>query len=373
MNRAFDELEEALEIERQHEGAIGELERLLTEAPEAEHRARAATILEPVYLIRADFGRVMGCIRARLDSSQDPSERRDLLSRLAQLYEEQQEDYVQALETTAKLLHEDLSDDSTIGELERLAKVAGAERRLAEIYAGELGDRPIDDEGSARLARRTGELFASLGELDRGLELLRRALVFEPDSRPLFEAIDAILEKMARHEERVELYRHALDHTFEPPERLELLHTIAGLARRELGLIDEAIDTYRSALDVDEHDKHSLNALTELYRERQRWDDLAELLLRRAEISETAETAATHRLALARLAKNSWATRSGRSISSKRSCSVPTRSRPSRSSKRCETTSSTKSEWSRFSATLRSGRRLATPDQAERGPLPARA
>jgi golgin subfamily B member 1 len=303
VNRAFDELEEALELEKQHEGAIAELERLLTEAPEAEHRARAATILEPVYLIRADFGKVMGCIRARLDSSQDPDERRDLLSRLAQLYEEQQEDYVQALETTAKLLHEDPSDESTIGELERLAKVAGAERRLAEIYAGELGDRPIDDDGMGRLARRTGELFATLGELDRALEFLRRALVFEPDSRRLFEGIDAILEKTARHEQRVDLYRHALDHRFEPAERLELLHTIAGLSRRELELVDQAIETYRSALDVDEHDEHSLDALTELYRERKRWDDLAELLLRRSELAANAESSAIHRLALARLCK----------------------------------------------------------------------
>lgn len=301
VNRAFDELEEALESEKQHSGAIAELERLLAEASEAEHRSRAATILEPVYLLRADFGRVMKCIQARLEFSQDPDERRDLLSRLAQLYEEQQEDYSAALETTAKLLHEDLSDESTIGELERLAKVAGAEKRLAEIYAGELADEPVADEQTARLARRTGELFGELGELDRALDYFRRALAFEPDSRALFEAIDQILEKTGRHEERVELYRQALDHRFEPSERLELLHTIAGLARDQLGLVDEAIDTYRTALDVDENDSHSLDALTELYRGRERWDDLAELLLRRAELAEGAQAAATHRLALARL------------------------------------------------------------------------
>ncbi len=301
--RAFDELERALEIERQHDGAIAELERMMAEAPEAEWRSRAASLLEPVYLLRADYTKVMDCIRARLDFTQDPDERRDLLGRLAQLYEEQQEDYSAALETAAKLLHEDISDEETIAEVERLAKVAGAERRLAEIYAAELEEAMGEDASTARLARRTGEIFAELGEHDKALSFYRRALAFEPDSQALFDAIDEILQKTERYEERVQLYRDALDHRFEPVERLSTLHTIAELQRGKLGLVDEAIETYRAALDVDETDARALDALTELYRERERWDDLSELYLRRAEVSETPETAATYRLALARLFK----------------------------------------------------------------------
>ncbi len=301
--RAFDELERALELERQHEGAIAELERLMEEAPEAEWRARAAGLLEPVYLLRADFTKVMNCIRARLDFTQDPDERRDLLGRLAQLYEEQQEDYSAALETAAKLLHEDIADEETIAEVERLAKVAGAERRLAEIYAAELEEAPGEDESTARLARRTGEILAELGDNDKALSFYRRALAFEPESQALFDAIDEILKKTGRYEERVQLYRDALDHRFEPAERLAALHTIAALQREQLGLVDEAIETYRSALDVDEADTRALDALTELYRERERWADLSDLYLRRAELAESPEAAAAHRLALARLFK----------------------------------------------------------------------
>jgi len=301
--RAFDELERALELEKQHEGSIAELERMMSEAPEAESRARAASLLEPVYLLRADFAKVMDCIRARLDFTQDPDERRDLLGRLAQLYEEQQEDYSAALETAAKLLHEDIADEETLAEVERLAKVAGAERRLAEIYAAELEEALGEDPSTARLARRTGEIFAELGEHDKALVYYRRALAFEPESQSLFDAVDEILQKTEKYEERVQLYRDALDHRFEPAERLGILHTIATLQREKLGLVDEAIDTHRSALDVDEGDTVALDALTELYRERERWVDLSELYLRRAELAETPESAATYRLALARLFK----------------------------------------------------------------------
>ncbi len=299
--RAFDELERALELERQNEAAISELERLLASAGETEHRARAATLLEPVYLVRADYDRVMETLRARLEYSQEPDERRELLQRLAQLYEEQKEDYKQALETTAQLLHEDISDEASLAEVERLAKVAGAERRLAEIYAKELEEIVTDDEASVRLARRTGEIFTELEELDRALVFLRRALAFEPENTALFSAIDAILERTNQHEARVELYRQALDHRYEPEERLRIFHTVAALYRNKLSQPDEAIETYRSALDVDETDAAALDALTDLYRERERWDDLSDLYLRRAESAGNPEAGAPYRLALSRL------------------------------------------------------------------------
>jgi len=301
LGRAFDELETALSADRQHPGVISELERILAEAAEPEHRARAAALLEPVYLMRSDFGRVMDAIRARLSYASDPDERHDLLLRLAKLYEEQKEDYRAALDTIAELLKDDLSDSTTISELERLAKVAGAERRLAEIYATELEKVTGDDGSTVKLARRTGQLFTTLGELERALIFYRRALAFEPESKELFAAIDAILLRTARHEERVVLYREALDHRFDPNERLAALHTMAGLQKAELGRPDDAIETYRSVLDVDDADTRALDALTELYRERERWDDLAELYLRRAEAAPAPAQGAVHRLALARL------------------------------------------------------------------------
>jgi tetratricopeptide (TPR) repeat protein len=301
IGRAFDELELALAAERQHEGAIGELERLMLEASEPSERGRAATLLEPVYLRRADYGRVMDSIRARLEASGDPDERRELLTRLAKLYEEQKEDYRAALDTVARLLAEDPSDSGTISELERLAKVASAEQRLAEIYAGELAKIEHDDEHSARIARRTGELFRELGQTERALEFFRRALAFEPESKALFEAVDGLLEQSGRADERVALYRQALEHRFEPAERLQLLHTMASLQRSKLATPDEAIETYRQALEVADDDAVALDALTELYRERERWDDLAELFLRRAENAQSPEARAQYRLALARL------------------------------------------------------------------------
>lgn len=299
--RAFDELAEALSEEAQHPAAIAELERLLKEAPDPQHRARAGEMLEPYYLSRADWKAVKATIEARLACSQDPDQRRELLRRLALMQEEQEEDFAAALETTAKLLHEDVTEKETWRQLESQARVAGAERRLAEIFAAELDQIESDEPATAELSRRTGELFASLGEVDRALVYYQRALAFEPESRELFDAIDSLLTKADRPAQRVQLYRDALDHRFEPADRLSILHTIADLERRALNQPEKAIDTYVAALDVEENDAVSLDALTELYREQSRFTELAELYLRRAESEPSLDKASGYRLALARL------------------------------------------------------------------------
>lgn len=301
MPRAFDELSEALALEASHPGAVAELESVLDdEASTSEDRARAAEMLEPVYLKQAAWKKVERATKARLDASQDPDERAELLRRLATLYEEQLEDYAAALETTAKLLSEEVRDEAVWAELERLARVGSSHARLAEIFATELAKVDHDDEATARLSARTGELYAAEGKATEALRWYRRAHAFEPESEALFEAIDGLLVKEERHAERVDLLKAALDYRDGAP-RLELLHTIAELEETKLDRADDAIESYRAALDVDPRDELALDRLGKLYDRLERHRDLAELHERRADQADLSEQAAPFRLALARL------------------------------------------------------------------------
>src|SRR5690606_3500426 len=143
-----------------------------------------------------------------------------------------QEDYVAALEVMAQLLVDDTSDPDTVDEMERLAKVAGAEHRLAELFEAAVLRSEVDDEGTMRLASRAGQVFAEGDgpEDERALLLLRRALRFEPENRKLFQLVDRLLTRSGTTEELVELYRTALEHRFDPDEQVSLLHQIADLS-----------------------------------------------------------------------------------------------------------------------------------------------
>ena len=309
VDRAFDQYDAALGIDPQHAATIASLEGLMKER---EHAARAAEMLEQVYLARLDWRRVMATLEARLESSQDPDARRLLLRRLAKLHEEQEENYRAALETTAKLLSQDVADESTWAELERLARVANAEGRLAEIYASELEKVQHDEAATARLAKRTGELFEGQKDVDSALKFYRRAYAFAPeDNDGSFEAIDRLLRDTKRPAERVALYREALDHRTDPKDRLTTLHTIALLEETELKDDDKAIETYRAAIDIDDSDSHSLEVLSRLYARRERYRDLADLTRRRAEQSALPEDEAKFRLELGKLLETRLSETSG--------------------------------------------------------------
>jgi tetratricopeptide (TPR) repeat protein len=299
VDRAFDEYAAALAIDPKHPQTVASLEAMMTGR---EHGARAAEMLEPVYLARLDWRRVMATLESRLEASQDPDERRQLLRRLAKMHEEQEENYGAALETTAKLLAEDATDESTWGELERLARVANAEARLAEIFAGELEKVTADEPATARLAQRTGELFEAHKQVERALLFYRRAHAFDPEAKNgTFEAIDRLLRESSRPQDRVKLFRESLDYKHEPAERLEALHTIALIEEAELQDDAAAIETYRATLEVDDEDAHALEALSRLYARTGRWRDLAEMTRRRAEQSALPEDEARFRMELAKL------------------------------------------------------------------------
>jgi tetratricopeptide (TPR) repeat protein len=298
-DRAFDEYAAALALDPLHPQTVASLETLMGQR---DHAARAAEMLEPVYLARFDGRRVMSTIEARLGASQDPDERRHLLRRLAKMHEEQEDNYEAALDATAKLLGEDPSDESTWAELERLARVSNAEARLAEIYASELGKVTSDEPAIARLAKRTGELFEAQNNVERALVFYRRAYAFDPEAKDgTFQAIDRLLRAAGRPWDRVKHYRESLDYVHDARDRLAALHTIASLEETELKDDAAAIETYRAALDVDEGDYHSLDALSRLYARTDRWRDLADLTRRRAEQSALPEDEARFRMELARL------------------------------------------------------------------------
>jgi tetratricopeptide (TPR) repeat protein len=299
VDRAFHEYEAGLSLDSRHPQTVASLEALMAQRAWA---SRAASMLEPVYLARLDWRRVMATLEARLDVSQDPEERREILRRLSKLREEQEENYGAALETTAKLLGEDLTDETTWAELERLARVANAEARLAEIYARALEQVPADEPATAKLAKRTGELLEISGDTERALVFYRRSYAFDPhQGGEAFSAVDRLLTGAGQPSARIELYRAALDYKHERSDRLGVLHTIARIQESELKDEAGAIESFREALDVDETDEVSLDALSRLYSRSQRWHDLADLTRRRAEQSALPDEQARFRFELANL------------------------------------------------------------------------
>ena len=83
----------------------------------------------------------------------------------------------------------------------------------------------------------------------------------------------------------------------ETERRFALAEEMAGLAEKQLGSVDRAIEVWRSVLREDGYDPRAIAALERLYREGQKWTALVELLKEEFErIADTAENR-EHRIA----------------------------------------------------------------------------
>lgn len=298
VDRALDEFRTALTLDSTYQPTIDQLESMLEDA---ELRARAAEILEPVYLARVDWRKVMQTLEVRLLDAQDPDERRSLLTRIAGMHEDEARDLEKALATYARLLADDATSEETWRELERIAKTGSLQKQLLGTYEAELGKAEGDETSAARLAFRAGELAEGLGETERALAFYRRAHAAEPSGRNTFDAIDRLLEPLGRADDRIAHYREALDHRFDDAERVALLRKIAELHRDAQSDKDAAIQAFRELLDIDERDAGALDALEVLYEKTERHRDLADLLERRADAADEPEKAAPYRLRLGKV------------------------------------------------------------------------
>jgi tetratricopeptide (TPR) repeat protein len=257
---------------------------LATLMREGEWRAKAAEILEPVYLSTLDWPNVIAAVEARLSAEEDPSVRRELLGRLGEYHETQLEDLEGALATYARLFREEPTDEAMWETLGRLARALEQPARLAEIFDEALDSRGVDDPQMARLAMHAGQLHTEkTGNLARAARDFGLALGWDPTDRAAFEALEEVQLTLGDHDALLALWRAQTDVAASDDARVALLHKIAQTLEAEKGDASGAVDVYREVLDIAPADGLAVAALDALLVQLERWQDVADLLRRRIE------------------------------------------------------------------------------------------
>jgi tetratricopeptide (TPR) repeat protein len=292
---AIEALAAALEEDQNHQPAIDALVRIMMEP---EWAAKAAEVLEPVYLARLDWPNVIAALEARLRGTDDVETRKEILARLGDYHETQLEDLDGALETYARLLREDPTDDGVWETLSRLARALEKYERLAAIFDEVLDDRGVDDPALARLALVAGRLHDErTGNLERAAHDYRLALRFDATDTAAFGALESVLLRQGAHDDLLELWRQQVDVAASDADRVRLLHKIASTLLDAKGDRERAVAVYRELLEVDPSDERATAALDGLLRGLGRWQEVAELLRMRID-SAAGEEAVALRFAL---------------------------------------------------------------------------
>ena len=277
--RAIESYRAALGGDAANVEAIAALERHLEDPT---HGPAVAEVLEPVYVARHDWVRLVRVCEIRLEAADDTRARIALRRRIARIYEEQLEDLDAAFTGYTRVYREDPTDRTTRDQLARLAGVLDGWERLAAVYEDHLQSVGADGDGSEDALRALASIYHErLVDVDRARGAYGRLLERDRDDEVAFVSLEKLLERASRWRELLEAYREASVNTLDQAVRLRLMHKAAVVAEDRLSDLDVAIELHRSGLEIDPGDATSLTSLERLFGRAERWHDLAELVERR--------------------------------------------------------------------------------------------
>ena len=272
---ALEAHRQALALDPAEKGSRAAVDRLLSAG---DLRLEAADVLEPIARLEGSAPALVRVLEARAALLGDPRQRLAALEEAAELSHAALRDPRRAVDLAARGLGEALEHareavPAWIGRVEDLSTGGDVARRAAALREA-LGERVLDSAEIGLLARRAGEALVASGDVAGALSVFRRALAYEPSSPELLARVDALLREQGSPEERLALYRSALDQADAPARRRELLHAIGSIERRDLGSPEAAVATYRRALAEDATDRVAFEAMLEVFESTGAWEAL---------------------------------------------------------------------------------------------------
>lgn len=212
----------------------------------------------------------------------DEYAKKDRLREAARLAESALGDAATAAQCFEEILDGDPSDVDSLDDLIRLRT---NEARWSDVVP--LLERRIDAEmdPSARLGfrRQLAEVFAGpLADAGRATTAFEAVLEEEPEDLDTIAALEQLYEQAESWEKLRELLDRRLDIAHTDEDRIAARVRLARLAEKAFGQRDVALSQLREILDIDPTNAEALDELERLLGLESNWDELAELLDRRA-------------------------------------------------------------------------------------------
>lgn len=278
------------------QAAIARFNRVLEGEPTDE---AAIIALDRLYEREGQWNELADILRTRILQTSDPDETLQLRLRLGQLYQTALEDESSALEIYQTILMDDAENPNAIASLEQMfmagqavQQVAailepfyssrGQHSKLVEIYVQrlELLEDPSERFDIWMLVART--FLDELKDPESALAAYGKALIEKPEDENVIAEVLRLSGETNNWRAGAQFLLDALDSPQITDEGASALYlAVAGVFDRELGLIDEAEQSYLNVLALDDSEPTALEALDRIYEHQGRWQDLADILRRR--------------------------------------------------------------------------------------------
>lgn len=196
----------------------------------------------------------------------------------ALVYEEELDDLGSGVELYRAVLDLDPAHRRALIALGLLLHDLGRFEDLAALYRWRL-ERSSDDGERTTLYLYLAEILAErLGDENKAFEEVMKAAMLAPQNIRIITRLERLGDRAGRLSEVAVVIGDLIMHQEDPRVRAGLTLRLADLYMGPLGDTQRAVAYYRSALADDGADPELVSKIEDVFRERERFDQLAELL-----------------------------------------------------------------------------------------------
>jgi tetratricopeptide (TPR) repeat protein len=248
--------------------------------------ATASAQLESIYTAEQQWDRLTEVLLERVEHSGDSLDRITLLQQVAKIYEQQMGDKESAFVVLQAAFKEDYANESTAKELERLATQANKWEDLLDDYSHVVTN--LEHEDPAKAADLWVKIARWYAELPRGphieyaIHSAESARRLDPKHLGALAALASFHRKRGAYGDLIQVLAQHAELEPEPNAKVQLYLSLADMLETQLQDQLQAIGAYRSALETDPNCADALAALDRLYRRNEMWEQLIDVLEKRA-------------------------------------------------------------------------------------------
>ncbi|MDX9721049.1 MAG: tetratricopeptide repeat protein [Myxococcota bacterium] len=201
------------------------------------------------------------------DKLYDFADRMPLLLELAEIHAERLRQHERAREIYQQVLTEDPACEQALDRLEWSYNQLGEWEALVSFYNMRFDVCVEPDERVAILLKAATIQEDVLHDVAAAIGSYQRILLNDPEDERALRALERAYRQTSQFEALAELYRREMDFATDTEAQVELFHRLGLLLEKQLERVAEALDAYRSVLDLNPKYEPTRRALEALLRE----------------------------------------------------------------------------------------------------------
>jgi len=207
----------------------------------------------------------------RAATMNDPDEVVALKKRIGRVQEVSLGDQVSAIETYKDILTNEPTDRDALQALERLYMENNSVASYLEILEAELDATADADEQITIYEKMARALVDLAADKNRAAEVLEKIVVLDPQREETYRQLEQLYFELERWTELVETYRSHIAASYDPQPKITLLSAMGEIYEKYVEDIDQAIETYREILQIDQLNLEAALTLSRLQETIEDW------------------------------------------------------------------------------------------------------